>query len=121
MKTYLNEEKLAYYRDKLLELKSETESQMERTKDNPPNEEVQELADYGNHPADIGTEQFEQERDAGMNLVYSERLAEIEAALERIDNKTYGLSEVSQKPIPEERLEVMPTARTLVEEESNRE
>jgi RNA polymerase-binding transcription factor DksA len=38
-------------------------------------------------------------------------------ALNRIDDGTYGVSEVSGKPIPIERLEAVPYATTLVDEE----
>lgn len=116
MKTHLSEDKLAYFREKLLNLKSETKKLLERTPEESPNDAIQELADYGNHPGDMGTEQFEQEREAGMELVHQEKLNEVNAALDRIDNGTYGLSEKSGKPIPEERLEAIPTARLLVEE-----
>jgi len=44
-------------------------------------------------------------------------LAQIDRALERIEAGTYGISEVSGKPIPVERLEAVPYATTLVEEE----
>ena len=116
MNTHLSENKLNYFREKLLEMKAETEKLIESNKNESPNDAIQELSDYGNHPADMGTEQFEQERDAGLETAHREQLEEINDALERIDNKTYGLSELSQKPIPEERLEAMPTARMLVEE-----
>jgi RNA polymerase-binding transcription factor DksA len=43
-------------------------------------------------------------------------LARVERALARIDAGTYGISEVSGKPIPRERLEAEPTATTLVDE-----
>lgn len=43
-------------------------------------------------------------------------LAEINRALRRIDEGTYGLSEVSGKPIPMERLQAVPYAATLVNE-----
>lgn len=49
------------------------------------------------------------------------RLAEIDAALARIEAGTYGTSEESGDPIPFKRLEAMPTARTTVEEEERRE
>lgn len=44
-------------------------------------------------------------------------LAQIDRALARIDEGTYGVSEVSGKPIPIERLEAVPYATTLVDEE----
>jgi len=43
-------------------------------------------------------------------------LAQIERALGRIESGTYGVSEVSGKPIPKERLEAVPYASTLVNE-----
>jgi RNA polymerase-binding transcription factor DksA len=42
-------------------------------------------------------------------------LAEIQAALRRIDEGTYGIDEVTGEPIPPERLEAVPTARTNVD------
>ena len=44
-------------------------------------------------------------------------LAQINKALERIDHGTYGISEVSGKPIPLARLEAVPSATKLVGEE----
>jgi RNA polymerase-binding protein DksA len=46
-----------------------------------------------------------------------ETLARIERALERVEEGTYGTSEVSGKPIPLERLEAVPYATTLVDEQ----
>ena len=46
----------------------------------------------------------------------TERLEEIEHALQRMDAGTYGVSEISGEPIPVERLRAMPTATTLVDE-----
>ncbi|MFC4023691.1 hypothetical protein ACFOUV_07795 [Oceanobacillus longus] len=114
----LSNEKLAYFKEKLLQMKNETEQEIHSNSNQSPNESIQELADYDNHPADMGTEQFEQQRDAGLDLMRQDRLKEIEDALDRIENGSYGLSEKSGKPIPEERLEVMPIARNLVEEEN---
>jgi DnaK suppressor protein len=44
-------------------------------------------------------------------------LAKIDRALQRIGEGTYGISEVSGKPIPIERLEAVPYATTLVDEQ----
>ncbi|WP_087972734.1 hypothetical protein [Oceanobacillus rekensis] len=117
MSNQLSKEKLAYFKEKLLQMRKETEQEIESVPNQGPNESIQELANFDNHPADMGTEQFEQQRDAGLNLMREDRLKEIDDALGRIDDGTYGLSEKSGKPIPEERLEVMPIARNLVEEE----
>jgi RNA polymerase-binding transcription factor DksA len=113
----LSNEKVTYFKNRLLEMKEETLAKVTKCDGPGPNESVDELADYDNHPADMGTEQFEQERDAGLDNMFRDQLQEIDDALARIENGTYGLSEKSEKPIPEERLEAEPTARYLVEEE----
>ncbi|MFB9378000.1 TraR/DksA family transcriptional regulator [Kineococcus gynurae] len=70
---------------------------------------------------DVGDEGAH-EQFAGQDLALLDgidrRLVGVEAALRRIEDGTYGLSVVSGKPIPDERLEVRPDAETLVEEEN---
>jgi len=67
------------------------------------------------HMADLGTDNYEQEFALG--LMDSERklLREIDLALVRIENKTYGICEGTGKPIPKARLEAQPWARYCVE------
>ena len=79
-----------------------------------------ELADYDQHPADEGTETFEQERDEGIADQLRDQLAAIERAERRIDEGTYGVSVVSGQPIPDARLEAIPWAERTTEEEEQR-
>ena len=67
------------------------------------------------HMADLGTDNYEQEFTLG--LVDSERklLTEIDDALQRIENRTYGICEGTGQPIPKARLEAQPWARYSVE------
>ncbi len=67
------------------------------------------------HMADLGTDNYEQEFVLG--LMDSERklLHEIDDALQRIENKTYGVCEGTGQPIPKARLEAQPWARHCVE------
>jgi len=67
------------------------------------------------HMADIGTDNYEQEFALG--LMDSERklLKEIDDALRRIEQKTYGICEATGKPIARARLEAQPWARYCVE------
>ena len=58
----------------------------------------------------------EREADLDETARDQQALAQIDKALERIKQGTYGVSEVSGKPIPIERLEALPTATTLVGE-----
>lgn len=60
---------------------------------------------------------YDREDESDANDLDRETLAQVTRALERIDAGTYGLSEVSGKPIPIERLEAVPFATTLVNEQ----
>jgi RNA polymerase-binding transcription factor DksA len=74
-----------------------------------------ELADYDQHPADSATETFEHEKDLGILEELENELGELQAALERIDNGTYGIDEVTGEPIDPARLEAFPSARTNIQ------
>jgi RNA polymerase-binding protein DksA len=58
----------------------------------------------------------ERESEIDENARDREELVQVKRALERIEQGIYGLSEVSGKPIPIERLEAVPYATTLVDE-----
>ena len=59
-----------------------------------------ELSSVDNHPADVGTETFERSRDLAINATLSEEYSEIEAALKRIEDGTYGVCLISHENIP---------------------
>jgi RNA polymerase-binding transcription factor DksA len=74
-----------------------------------------ELSNYDQHPADSATDTFEREKDLGILDDLEAELAEIEAAIERIENGTYGIDEVTGRPIDPARLDAVPVARTNVD------
>lgn len=78
------------------------------------NQSIGELSSYDHHPADVGTEMFERGKDLAFNDTCERQIEEIEAALKRIETGEYGICQVCKKPIPEERLEVIPWANTCV-------
>jgi RNA polymerase-binding transcription factor DksA len=88
--------------------------------DEGENDQLSELSDYDQHPADTASETFEREKDASILERLEEELAELQAALERIDAGTYGVDELTGEPIAPERLEAVPTARTNVDTERPR-
>ncbi len=73
------------------------------------------LSSYGQHLADAGSESFE--RDMAYNLISNQKevLSEIEEAIKRIKNGTYGICEITGKPIPESRLMSIPYTRCTKE------
>ncbi|MEZ5381169.1 MAG: hypothetical protein R2754_05170 [Microthrixaceae bacterium] len=64
--------------------------------------------------ADIGARTTSAEANFGVREGLEHQLAEVNAALERLDNGTYGIDEDTGKPINPARLEAEPTARTDV-------
>jgi RNA polymerase-binding transcription factor DksA len=73
------------------------------------------LSGYGSHQADVGTETFD--RDFALGILSNEQdaLNEIEEAIYRIKNGTYGVCEETGKPINKQRLSVVPFTRFSLE------
>ena len=74
-----------------------------------------EASGSGMHTGDAGSDAYD--RDFALNLLSKEHdaLEEIEATLNRIDSGVYGVCEMSEKKIPQARLEAIPFARLTVE------
>jgi RNA polymerase-binding protein DksA len=80
---------------------------------------IQETVQDESGAGDLGDEAdllYEREAEIDENARDRKELTQVNKALERIEQGTYGLSEVSGKPIPIERLEALPSATTLVDE-----
>src|SRR5215207_7015977 len=77
--------------------------------------EGSEASAFGMHQADAGSDAYD--RDFALSLLSQEQdsLYEIDEALKRIENRTYGICEMSGKVIPPARLEALPFARLTVE------
>ena len=67
------------------------------------------------HMADLGTDNFEQEFALGLMDGERKLLREIDSALERISNGTYGICPATGQPILKARLEAQPWARYCIE------
>src|SRR5215469_15657081 len=61
------------------------------------------------------------ELDGNLVVRDASRLARVDRALQKIDDGTYGLSDISGQPIPRERLEAVPEAVDTLSEEQRRE
>ena len=66
-----------------------------------------------NHLGDTASATFDRELDQGLEEGAQQTLAEIDAALARIDDGTYGICELCGKPIGEERLARDPVGAAL--------
>jgi DnaK suppressor protein len=69
-------------------------------------------------PGDVDSEDlYQDELDEGRREALQDELSAVERAESRLASGTYGLSVESGDPIPEGRLEALPTAERTVEEE----
>ena len=69
-------------------------------------------------PANLASELYQDELDEGRAQDLRRELEAVKRAEARLAAGTYGLSVVSRKPIPDERLEAIPTAERTAEEEA---
>jgi RNA polymerase-binding transcription factor DksA len=108
-------EKYKRYYKLLLDLRTHLtagiELHSEETLKRSSKDDAGDLSSYGQHMADAGTDTFD--RDFALSLVSSEQeaLGEIDAAIKRIKDGTYGICEITQEPIAKERLLAVPFTR----------
>lgn len=117
----LTDKQLNYFKEQLLEMKKDAEEEMaqyrdDQAKEDYPNDKTGEISSVADHPADLGTDQHEREKEHTFYEQAREKLMEVNDALKRMEEGRYGKSEKSGEPIPVERLEAMPTARFRVDE-----
>ncbi|MGI6188451.1 MAG: hypothetical protein GX041_00300 [Clostridiales bacterium] len=116
MKNY----EIKYLRNKLLNEQQKVESQLAQAKtynfgaDRPIGNSIGELSTYDNHPADLGTETFEQEKYVAIRNQQLEYLGDIRDSLQRIEKGTYGICAYCGAEIGFERLDSYPTAKLCI-------
>ncbi len=115
----LNKEQLQALTDRLKEQRDEFQQRLNTKKDSrldlSEREASGELSSYDNHPADLGTELFEREKDVALEIHEEKQLNEIESALAAIEEETYGVCKECGKEIPYERLEAIPSTLYCIE------
>jgi RNA polymerase-binding transcription factor DksA len=112
-------EKFKRYYKLLIDLRTHLtagiELHSEETLKRSSKDDAGDLSAYGQHMADAGTDTFD--RDFALSLVSSEQeaLGEIDAAIKRIKDGTYGICEINQTPISKDRLLAVPFTRYSAE------
>ena len=69
-------------------------------------------------PGDTASDLYQEELDQGRLQDLQDQLAALERAEQRLGEGTYGVSVESGQPIPDERLELIPTAERTAEEQA---
>ena len=86
--------------------------------DESESDSLGELSHMDQHQADVGTETFEREKDLSILENVEAELADIEHALGRLDDGTYGTCEACGRPIDEARLEALPATRLCLDDQA---
>jgi DnaK suppressor protein len=73
-----------------------------------------EATGYSQHQADQGTDDFDRTINLGVTSEEYKLLRQIERALEKIDENTYGICDITGEEIPLPRLEAVPYATMTV-------
>jgi RNA polymerase-binding transcription factor DksA len=111
----LTEEQLRHLEVRLREERERALEVIRRYDEDSSNpDEDGDLTNYPFHIADQGTDSYDQEMSTQLADRATRELAEIDAALQRLYQAParFGLSEATGKPIPFERLDIVPWART---------
>jgi len=114
-KTKLAKSDLDHYRGILLQHRRELVGRVTGLEDEALRSNGGNLSNMPLHPADIGTDTFDQDFALGMAATDRLLLQEIDDAIDRIVQRTYGVCQMTGKPIPKARLDAKPWAKYTVE------
>jgi RNA polymerase-binding transcription factor DksA len=88
-------------------------------RDEPEEDSAAELSHLDQHPADVASEAFEREKEFSILEQVEAELADVDRALARLDDGTYGRCDACGGPIGEERLAALPAARFCVQHQGD--
>ena len=114
-KRKFNKKDLAQYKKLILKLKDEFADALDHSSEDAlkksPREAAGDISGYAFHMADLATDTYN--REFSLDIAASERkvLYEIDGALKRIEDGTYGICEGCQGPITKVRLKAIPFTR----------
>ena len=112
----LDEKFVAQQKERLQELKEEL-LRIQRGMEEDEQDRGETEGDTQPDSGDMSQGIFDREMDATIGGQAERRMEDVERALAKIEEGTYGLSDESSEPIPRGRLEAMPEAIRTVEEQ----
>jgi RNA polymerase-binding transcription factor DksA len=114
-KSRLTADDLKQFRQLLLSKRREVLSALDAMETEALRTDSGETSNMPIHMADIGSDAYEQDLKLGISASERERIMEIDAALQRIIDGTYGICELSGKAIRKARLRAKPWARMTID------
>jgi DnaK suppressor protein len=115
IKTKLSRKELNHYRDLLLLKRRELVGDLHAMETEALRSGGGNLSHMPIHMADIGTDTYDQDFMLGLAANERDQLREIDAALQRIEDRSYGVCQLTGKPIPKARLDAKPWAKYTIE------
>jgi DnaK suppressor protein len=106
---------LMLQRERLLALRARFQGDMTQMEDNALNKDHAKMTSMPNHMAELGSGNFDQELTLSLLGSEKDALDQIEAAIERIEDGSYGECETCGMKIPKLRLEAIPYATFCVQ------
>ena len=117
IKTKLTKKELDEYRALLLVKRRQLFGMLSGMEDEALRSSGGNLSNMPVHMADMGSDVYDQDFTLGMAETERAILAEIDAALQRIEDKTFGVCQMTGKPISKARLDAKPWAKYTIEAE----
>ncbi len=121
----MDKNKLNHLKEKLIKEARKTDKALGQMYDNREAQMSEhyptELSNYDNHPADLGSELYSVEMNMALKVHEQSKLNDINKALEKIENGTYGKCEKCKQEISYERLEALPSAKYCMNCEKEKE
>ena len=116
-KTPFSDEELEHFKELLLDRRRSAVEDIDSMKGQleDAREQAENDTAYSFHMADAGTDAMEREKLYLMVARQQKYVGYLDRALERVDNKTYGVCKVTGKAISKERLEAVPHTEISIE------
>jgi YteA family regulatory protein len=115
----MNREELVKYEEKLLKERDKIIGTIDNMNEHglelSQREEIDELSMYDNHPADLGSEMFDKERRFALLNNEESILEQIDTALARVEDGSYGTCELCGDSISRQRLDFLPYVTTCID------
>jgi RNA polymerase-binding protein DksA len=115
IKTTLSRKELNHYRELLLLKRRELIGDLDAMENQALRSGGGNLSHMPIHMADIGSDTYDQDFMLGLAEAERRHLREIDESLQRIEDRTYGVCQLTGQPIPTSRLDAKPWAKHTVE------
>lgn len=102
------------FKDILLKLRGNLQNDIKHMDFKSPKDSSGDLSNWAVHMADQGTDSFDRDMNLELHGTEQEIMRQVDEALTKIKDATYGRCEACQKDIPLKRLKVIPYARFCI-------